>query len=122
MDNSKIYLPSNIKYLRLLNKKTQEEIGQICNKTNTAVSNWEKGIREPDALDLSALSSYFNVSIDDLMLKDLKIYNKNEVSSFDELELLFDKNKDVLTDDDKEYIKFIIEKRKKEIDKQLGKE
>lgn len=122
MDNSKIYLPSNIKYLRLLNKKTQEEIGQICNKTNTAVSNWEKGIREPDALDLSALSSYFNVSIDDLMLKDLRKYNKNEVSSFDELELLFDKNKDVLTDDDKEYIKFIIEKRKKEIDKQLGKE
>ena len=47
---------------------------------------------------------------------------KKENNSFDEFELLFDKNKDVLTEDDKEYIKFIIEKRKKEIDKQLGKE
>ena len=38
----------------------------------------------------------------------------------DEVELLFDKNKNILTQDDKDYIKFIIEKRKKEIDKELG--
>lgn len=37
----------------------------------------------------------------------------------DELDVLFDKHKDILTKDDKEYIKFIIEKRKKEIDKEL---
>lgn len=83
MDNSKIFLSSNLKHLRLLNGKTQEEVGEICNKTNTAVSNWEKGIREPDALDLSALSSYFNISIDDLMLKDLRFDNGKiiEISS-----------------------------------------
>ena len=75
MDENKIFLASNIKYLRLLNNKTQEEVGEICNKTNTAVSNWEKGIREPDAVDLSALSNYFNVSIDNLMLKDLRFDN-----------------------------------------------
>lgn len=38
----------------------------------------------------------------------------------DETEILFDKYKDILTDDDKETIKFLIEKRKREIDKQLG--
>ena len=119
MDNEKIFLASNIKYLRTINGKTQEEVGEICNKTNTAVSNWEKGIREPDAVDLSALSNYFNISIDDLMLKDLRFNNNRQ---FSELEVLFDKHKDILTDDDKEYIKFIIEKRKKEIDKQLGEE
>lgn len=75
MNENKIFLSSNIKYLRILNKKTQEEVGEICNKTNTAVSNWEKGIREPDAVDLSALSNYFNISIDDLMLKDLRFDN-----------------------------------------------
>lgn len=32
----------------------------------------------------------------------------------------FSKYKDFLTDEDKEYVKLIIEKRKKEIDKQLG--
>lgn len=81
MDNSKIFLSSNLKHLRILNGKTQEEVGEICNKTNTAVSNWEKGIREPDALDLSALSSYFNISIDDLMLKDLRFDNAEFIST-----------------------------------------
>lgn len=75
MDDNKIFLASNLKYLRILNKKTQEEVGEICNKTNTAVSNWEKGIREPDAVDLFTLSNYFNISIDDLMIKDLRFDN-----------------------------------------------
>lgn len=118
MNNDKLFLASNIKYLRQFNGWTQEEIGKICNKKNTAVSNWEKGIREPDATDLSALSNFFNVSIDDLMLKDLR----KERTTSDELEILFSKNKDILTDDDKAMLKFIVEKRKKEIDKQLGKE
>ena len=50
------------------------------------------------------------------------IENKYKNQEFDELELLFSKHKNILTDDDKEYIKFIIEKRRKEIDKQLDKE
>ena len=75
MEEDKIFLASNIKYLRVLNGKTQEEIGTLCNKTNTAVSNWEKGIREPDAVDLFTLSNYFNISIDDLMAKDLRFDN-----------------------------------------------
>lgn len=118
MVNDKLFVASNIKYLRTLNNKTQEEIGEICGKTNTAVSNWEKGIREPDAVDLSALSNYFNVSIDDLMLKDLR----NNIKICDELDILFNKTKNILTDDDKDMIRFVIEKRKREIDRQLEKE
>ena len=118
MGNDKLFLASNIKYLRRFNGYTQEEIGDVCNKKNTAVSNWEKGIREPDATDLSALSNFFNVSVDDLMLKDLR----KERTAKDELEILFSRNKDILTDDDKAMLKFIVEKRKREIDKELGKE
>ena len=60
--------------------------------------------------------------LDGKMEKDLTGKNlaKDKEVPFDELEVLFDKHKDILTDDDKEYIKFIIEKRKKEIDKELG--
>ena len=65
------------------------------------------------------VANLFNISVADLTGKDLK---KQNIKDFDELEILFDKHKDILTDDDKEYIKFIIEKRKKEIDKELGKE
>ena len=38
----------------------------------------------------------------------------------DELEVLFSKYKDILSDKDKEYMKFIINQAKREIDKQLG--
>lgn len=119
MPSNKLFLASNIKYLRSLKGKNQEEIGKLCGKANTAVSNWEKGIREPDAVDLSILSNYFNVSVDDLMLKDLRLDGSK---TFDELELLFSKSKDILTEDDKDMIRFVIEKRKREIDKQLDNE
>lgn len=46
--------------------------------------------------------------------------SKKKIQEFDELDILFSKHKDILTDEDKEYMRFIIEKRKKEIDKQLG--
>ena len=111
------FLSSNLKYLRERKEKTQEDIAKVIEKQNTTISNYEKGIREPDAIDLIKLANYFCVSVDDLMSKDLSI--KNNVS-FDELEILFSKNKDLLTDEDKEYIRFIIEKRKREIDKELG--
>ena len=116
MENKNIFLSSNLKYLRNIKGKTQQEVADYCNKANTAISNWEKGIREPDAVDLAKLSDFFNVPIDDLMLKDLRIIDK----PLDELDILFSKHKDILTDEDKEYMRFIIEKRKKEIDKQLG--
>lgn len=115
MENKNIFLSSNLKYLRNIKKKTQQDVADYCDKANTAISNWEKGIREPDAVDLAKLSDFFNVPIDDLMLKDLRSTDK----PLDELEVLFSKHKDILTEEDKEYMRFIIEKRKKEIDKML---
>ncbi len=82
MDNPKLYLSSNLKFLRLQKGKTQEEVGAICHKKNTAVNNWEKGIREPDAVDLALLSNYFNVSINDLMLMDLRIMKDTKKTLF----------------------------------------
>lgn len=69
---SNIYISSNLRYLRKKYKKTQNDIAKLCNKKNTAISNWEKGIREPNAIDLAILAKTFNISIDDLILKDLK--------------------------------------------------
>lgn len=70
----------------------------------------------------------YDVPIDDIKWSEFfkekidLIENHKKNQEFDELDLLFSKNKDILTEDDKEYIKFIIEKRKKEIDKQLKEE
>ena len=70
------YISSNIKYLRVTNGITQKQVGKVCNKGDTAVQNWEKGIREPNAVDLANIANYFNVSIDDLIKKDLR-FNDN---------------------------------------------
>lgn len=75
MNKEAINLSNNLKYLREINKETQDDIAKLVNKQNTAVSNWEKGIREPDAVDLMKLAQHFDVSIDDLVISNLKSDN-----------------------------------------------
>lgn len=73
--NASTFVSTNIKYLRTTNGKTQQDIADLCEKQNTAVANWEKGIRMPDVVDLAVLSNYFNVSIKDLLFTDLRFQN-----------------------------------------------
>jgi len=82
------------------------------------ISMWKTGERQIITSDLVKIADYLNISIDDLLNKDLSINNK----SLNDLEILFDKYKDILTESDKEHIKFIIEQRQKEIDKEIGNE
>ena len=109
MNENKNYLASNIKYLRIRKNITQKQIGKFCNKSDVAVYYWESGSREPNSIDLVKLSVLFNVSVDDLISKDLRIEQK-----IDEIEILFNKYKNLLNEEDKDMIKFIIEKRKNE--------
>lgn len=116
MDNNFAF---NLKHIRQEKGLTQEQLGKIMNKDYSTIGKWENGSRSPIMEDVLKLADVLNVDIKDLIDKD---YKNSSNKKFDELEILFDKNKDILTDDDKEYIKFIIEKRKKEIDKELGEE
>ncbi len=109
------YLSTNIKFLRQQNNLTQDDVSKIVNKSRVLISQWESDDRDITTEDIIKLSDYFNIPMDVLVGKDLRL-KENE---FDELELLFSKYKDILTEDDKETMKFIIEKRKREIDKQL---
>ncbi len=109
------FLSTNIKFLRQENNLTQEDIGKIVGKSRVLVSQWESDEREITTEDIIKLSNHFNIPMDTLVGKDLR----NEDDPFDELDVLFSKNKDILTDEDKEYMKFIIEKRKREVDKML---
>lgn len=107
------FLSTNIKFLRQQKNLTQEDIAKIVGKSRVLVSQWESDERDITTEDIIKLSDYFNVSMDAFVGKDLRI-SQNSVN---ELDVLYNKNKDILTEDDKDYIKFIIEKRKKEIDK-----
>lgn len=75
MKDYNFYLASNIKHLRILKGKTQQDIADMCDKQNTAVANWEKGIRVPDVVDLAILSNFFGISINDLIFKDYRFDN-----------------------------------------------
>lgn len=101
-----IFLASNIKYLRKAKNITQMQIAKLCEKSDVSVYYWENGLREPNAVDLGRLSQLFQVSVSDLLFTDLRIaepgYN---------LDFLYNNYKHLLTDEDREMIKYIIEKR-----------
>jgi transcriptional regulator with XRE-family HTH domain len=125
-ENINLYISTNLQYLRKTHQKTQRDIGNLCNKTDTAVSNWEKGIREPDATDLGIIANYFNTTVDDLMFKDLRFNNtlevendlQQETSQLKQFQLLYDKVKD-LPEDKQKIIVNVTQSVVKEIDEQL---
>lgn len=106
------YVANKIKKLREEKNITQQELAEAIGTTQQSIARYESGERKADQNILYSLAEYFKISIDDF-------FPQRNTENFDELELLFDKNKDILTEEDKEYMKFIIEKRKREIDKQL---
>lgn len=114
----KNYFAKNISYLIDNGIISVDTILKITNHNSPGlVSMWKTGERNIMTNDLLAIANFLNYTVDDLINKDLT--KKDTSLSRSELDVLFDKHKDILTDDDKETIKFIIEKRKREIDKEL---
>lgn len=56
----------NIKKYRKLKKLTQRQLGELVNKSDNTISNYEKGKITPSQDALFALSEVLNVSVDDL--------------------------------------------------------
>lgn len=62
----------NVKYLRKQNKLTIVELAHELNLTKSSLANFEGGQRNCSLEILDKLSKFFNVSLDDLVYKDLK--------------------------------------------------
>ena len=60
-------LGNNIARLRKNRNLTQAELADRLHFTYQAVSNWERGISEPDLGTLSRLAAYFGVTTDELL-------------------------------------------------------
>lgn len=106
----------NLKYIRQHKGISQQELANKLDLDRSTISRWENDEMDITVGNAIQIADFFNIPIEKFTNVDLSINNK----PFDELELLFSKNKDILTEDDKEYIRFIVEKRKKEIDKEKG--
>ena len=59
-----------LKELRKNRGLTQEELAQALFVSRTAISKWESGKGYPNIDSLKAISKYFSVSLDDLLLTD----------------------------------------------------
>ncbi|MCI8446452.1 MAG: helix-turn-helix transcriptional regulator [Bacilli bacterium] len=109
MSKEKTFISSNLKYLRTKKRKSLNDIAAICNKTNVAIHYWEDGAREPNAIDIAKLANYFQITVDDFILTDLRSNDnvsivKNKTISDDELEHRLQKLSE------KECIKIIFDK------------
>lgn len=60
-------VPGRLKNLRMMHKKTQQEIAKILGITRQGYGNYENGITEPDHSTLLKLAEIFNTSTDYLM-------------------------------------------------------
>ena len=67
-----MYLAQNLKYLRKSRGETQEVLAEEIGITPSALANYEQGQREPCIEKLIILADYFEVSVDDLIRKDLQ--------------------------------------------------
>ncbi len=62
-----ITIGENIKQLRRSKGMTQEQLAEILNISNAAVSKWERGDSFPDITMLFPIADYFGISLDELM-------------------------------------------------------
>lgn len=101
---------NNLKHLRNQKGLTQLQLAKLMKKDYSTIGKWENGTRSPIVLDVIKISEIFDVTLEDLIFSDIIGNNKDK----DELEILLHNNINKLTDDDKDTIRFILEKRNKE--------
>lgn len=63
----------NMQYLRGQKGLTQKQLADALFVSDKTVSKWETGLTEPNIDMLKRTSRYFDISVDDLLAKDLSI-------------------------------------------------
>lgn len=93
------YFGHNVKYLRKCYHLSQDKMAQIVGKTYSAISLWERGLREPSNDDVQGFCEYFGLEPSDLMYRKLdeqtkSILNEQEIELLNVCKLL---NKDQMS-------------------------
>lgn len=67
-----MYLPTNLRYLREKNKYTQRLVAKVLDIERSSYAYYELGASEPNLDNLSRLARFFDVTLDDLINRDLR--------------------------------------------------
>lgn len=101
------FIGEQIKKQRIKKNITQQELAEYLNVSTQAISRYELGSRKTDNDILFKLAEYFNISINDF-------FPPTKINTDNSFDVFYNLNKHLLTDDDKEHIVFMINKRKKD--------
>ena len=104
------FFNKNLKFLRKNKKISQQQLADRLGIDRSTISKWETGDYEPTVGNVISIANLFGVPIADLAGRDMQ----EENLYISETEEMFLQNKEILTEYDIETIKFIIEKRVKE--------
>ncbi len=77
----KIFLPSNLKFLRNQRDLTTAQVADFLGKTDSAVSQWENGLYRPKFEFLVKLREMYNVDMESLIFTDLTNPGNSSVDS-----------------------------------------
>ena len=100
---------SNLKYLRELNRIDREKLAKALNKDYTTIGKWETGDRTPNVEDSLEICKYFDINLNDLITKNLRLESNVELDETHKLDnIILDKSKK-LTDNDKQKLIDIID-------------
>lgn len=78
-----MYLGVNLKLLRKLKKKSQEDVSKELGLTRSTYSGYENSVAEPGLETLVNISSFFNISLDDLIKKDLSLLTERDLEAIE---------------------------------------
>ncbi|KAF5045667.1 helix-turn-helix protein [anaerobic digester metagenome] len=68
-----MFFGKNLRYLRLAGGFSQEQIGDLVGKNFTTIQRWESGATEPSLGLTAILAAHFDVTIDDMVNKDIEL-------------------------------------------------
>lgn len=103
------YFSKNLKYLRNKMNLSQSKLGELANVNQTTIARWEENKVSPSLDNVYDLAKALKISIADLIGRDMSkeniIDNKTDIT----LEM-FNKSKNILSDDERKEIELIIQK------------
>ena len=67
-----MFLAENIRYLREQAEMTQKDLAEKVELSPSAIGMWEAGTREPELSKIIKMAELFEVTLDELVLRELK--------------------------------------------------
>ena len=87
---------TNLKFLRKSKNLSQNELANEINLTRQTISNYEKGLRQPDLFALTKISNFFSISVDELIFSKSSITLDN-LNTFKKIDSILNKSYNLYT-------------------------